>query len=284
MKPCIKVAHKLSIADSFMFLPLELRKIPLGEQRFSFYRGGLQELNDRAQQGEFDVVVVSSAAYPRIADRYQLLNVGTYCANDEGPVVITTNDSQIKGAEDLRGKTIAFAGKDTSSFIAAQEVLPNFEAVHMGYWEIAEAVLAKEVHAAVFFHPNLRYRNFPLKQVLSLGSVWQKKHQLPLPLRSLAISKNIDSDTAKEIATKIRASITYALSDPDETLRISLARKQIVAQGYGENITIEQARENLASYISASTLSLDDKTKEGIAAIVKASTTDGNPIDISYIG
>ncbi len=284
MKPCIKVAHKLSVTDSFMFLPLEMRKIPLGELSFSFYRGALQELNDRAQQGEFDVVVVSSAAYPRIADRYHLLNVGTHTAKDKGPVIVTASDSQIKGAEDLQGKTIAFPGKDTSAFVAAQGVLPSFEAVHMGYWELADAVLAKEVDAAAFLHPPLRYRNFPIKQVLSLGSAWQQKHKLPLPLGSLAISRDIDTDTAKKIATKVRESITYALSDPDETLRIALARKDVVAHGRGESITIEQAREYLAGTIDASTLSLDDRTKAGIAAIVKASTADGSTTDITYVG
>ena len=109
----ISIAYSSDSDDAFMLGALENQKIDWGSYDFNFHRGDIQELNDRAMQGEFDVSAISAAAYARVAHRYQLLEVGTSVADAAGPIVIGK-----EGRDDWRqltGARIAVPGLNTTA-------------------------------------------------------------------------------------------------------------------------------------------------------------------------
>ncbi len=50
----------------------------------------IEELNRRAEQGQFDITKISVAAFPRIRDRYALLRAGGAAGFGIGPLLVAT--------------------------------------------------------------------------------------------------------------------------------------------------------------------------------------------------
>ena len=55
----------------------------------------IQELNVLARQGELEVTAISAAAYPSVADKYWIMNVGSSVGRGYGPVVVTTRPADV---------------------------------------------------------------------------------------------------------------------------------------------------------------------------------------------
>lgn len=254
----ISIAYSSDSDDAFMMLALEERKIPWGNYEFTFQRGDIEELNRRAEQGEFDVSAISAAAYARVAHRYQLLEVGTSCAHDAGPVVIAAKDKQLSDLQQLRGKRIAVPGLRTSAVMALRRLLPDFTAVAVNFLQVLPTLLRDEVDAGVVIHElQLTYAEHGLCKVADLGAAWRSRYDLPLPLGVNVISKRLPWEDRQQIAALLRASITHGLEHRQETLQAATASADL-------NIGVELGNVYIDRYVNATTLQLDATTRRGL--------------------
>ena len=84
----ISIAYSPDTDDAFMVQALMDGKIDHPGYVFEFISGDIQELNEAAKQGLYDVTAISIAAYPSISENYVMAPVGASIGENFGPAVI----------------------------------------------------------------------------------------------------------------------------------------------------------------------------------------------------
>ena len=245
----IKIAYSSDSDDAFMYLALEEGRVAgAADYRFSFYRGDIQELNERAKRCEFDITAISIALYPKIASDYSLMTVGTSVAENSGPVIIAREDSDIH-PDTLQGIRLALPGQDTTVSLVCQRLLPDYQPKYMHFLDILPAVLAGKVDAGVLIH-ELQLTGGDSRIVLDLAVAWRERYQLPLPLGGNVISNRLPRSEQENLVTLIRTSIALGLQNRQATLQKALSASNAP-------IDLKQGDTYIDRYVNATTMTLN---------------------------
>jgi 1,4-dihydroxy-6-naphthoate synthase len=225
--PTIRLAFSPDSDDLFMFWPLLAGKVDPGGLRFESERADTEELNARADAGDLDVVAVSVARWPTIADKYLMLPHGMSVGRGYGPVVVANAPCSLAS---LEGKRIGVPGLRTTAALVLRLLLPRFEAVVVPispYGRAFEAVRSGEVDAALLIHEGrLTYEREGFAKVVDIGEGWAAATGgLPLPLGGNAIRRSLGPEVVASVSRVCRASIAWALSHRDETMQALLDRE-----------------------------------------------------------
>ena len=210
----LDIAYTPDSDDAFNFYAWEHDRIRLDHCLARFHRDHIIALNRAAEQGIFDVVSVSSAIYPRLAEKYAILAVGTSVGRGYGPVLVSKRYTAI---EQLRGRRIAVGGLPTTGAALAAMFVPNATLIEMRYDRIADAINAGEFDAGVMIHEELLF--FPqkgLRKVADLGSLWCEQSGLPLPVGLNIVRRSLGPDVMRQIAETCRQSLCWAMDHFDE--------------------------------------------------------------------
>lgn len=210
----IRVAYTPDSDDAFNFYAWEHGRVQVAGLKPAFERDCIIALNRAAEAGIHDVTSVSSAIYPRLADQYWVLGVGTSVGRGYGPVLVSKH---FKCIEELRGKRIAVGGLPTTGAALAGMYCPGAKLIEMRYDLIADAIVRGEFDAGVMIHEELLY--FPekgLQKVADLGATWCEETKLPLPVGLNLVHKRHGRMQAVAIARGCRDSLLWALSHYDE--------------------------------------------------------------------
>ncbi len=201
---------------------------------FEVERADTETLNARADAGDLDVVAVSVARWPSIADKYLLLAHGMSVGRGYGPVVVAQPSGPSPGGPrdlaSLEGARIAVPGLRTTATMVLRLLLPRFDAVVVPispYARVFEAVRSREVDAALLIHEGrLTYEREGFARVCDIGEAWAASTAgLPLPLGGNAIRRSLGADTVAQVSRLCRASIAWALEHRDETMAALLERE-----------------------------------------------------------
>jgi 1,4-dihydroxy-6-naphthoate synthase len=201
--------------DTYIFYALVHGRVGAEDVRFQTSLADVQELNEAALEGRFDMVKVSAAVYARLKKDYVLLRSGGALGWGCGPVLVARQDLDLA---DLAGAEVAVPGLMTT---AAR--LLRLHGLHKGrlkvkrYDEIMPAVSAGEVPAGLVIHEGrFTYQRYGLKKLLDLGSWWEETTGKPLPLGCILARKELGRDMHRRLEVAIRASIDYARHHPQE--------------------------------------------------------------------
>ncbi|HEX8796501.1 MAG TPA: MqnA/MqnD/SBP family protein [Polyangiaceae bacterium] len=223
----IRLAFSPDSDDLFMFWPLLTGKVDPEGLAFEAERADTETLNARAAAGDLDVVAVSIARWPSLADKYLLLPHGMSVGRGYGPVVVSRDARELAS---LEGARIGVPGLRTTATMVLRLLLPRFEAVVVPispYARVFEAIRAREVDAALLIHEGrLTYEREGLARVCDIGEAWAASSGgLPLPLGGNAIRRSLGADTVARVSRVCRASIAWALAHRDETMAALLERE-----------------------------------------------------------
>jgi 1,4-dihydroxy-6-naphthoate synthase len=210
----LRVAYTPDSDDAFNFYAWEHGRVRLAGHAATFDREHIIALNRAAQAGCYDVISISSVAYPLLADRYWVLASGNSIGRDYGPVLVSRNYQRLP---DLRGKVVAVAGIPTTGGALAMMYCCGARFVEMQYDRIADAVVAGEADAGVMIHEELLF--FPergLYPICDLGRVWCRDTGLPLPVGLNVASRALGRPLAQEVATACRQSLAWAMANYEE--------------------------------------------------------------------
>jgi len=178
----ITLAHSPDADDAFMFYGIAQGLVETHGLEFVHELKDIQALNELAREGVYDVTAISVAAYPEVADKYQILTCGASLGVGYGPIVVSVRPLR---PEELKGARIAIPGEKTSAYLALRLFLrpsePDAETVFFD--DITRAVLAGEFDAGVLIHEGqVTYTDEGLHLVADLGKWWSEETALPLPL------------------------------------------------------------------------------------------------------
>ena len=223
----IRLAFSPDSDDLFMFWPLLAGKVETLGLRFEAERADTQTLNARALAAELDVVAVSIATWPAIADRYLLLPHGMSVGRGYGPIVVS---SQARDLASLRGARIGVPGLGTTAYMVLRLVLPDFVPVVVPITPFARAFQVlheREVDAVLLIHEGrLTYGRSGVALVCDLGQAWSRlTGGLPLPLGANAVRRVLGDETISKVSRVCRASIAWALAHRDEMVRVLVERE-----------------------------------------------------------
>jgi len=168
----------------------------------------IEALNQRAAEGEIDIVKISAAAYGFIAKQYALLRAGGAAGYGVGPIVVARETGEIMGRVAIPGD------RTTAALLLRLEGI--HETVPMRFDKIEDAVLNGDVYAGVLIHEGrFTYEAKGLKKVCDLGTLWEEGMGCPVPLGAIAIRRELGEETARKVDEEIRSSVRYARKHAD---------------------------------------------------------------------
>jgi 1,4-dihydroxy-6-naphthoate synthase len=222
----IRLAFSPDSDDIFMFWALLAGKVDSEGLVFEAERADTESLNARAASGELDVVAVSVARWPSIAQHYVLMRYGMSIGRGYGPVVVAKSPRELAS---LEGARIGVPGLRTTAYLVLRLILPAFEPVVVPispFERSFEALRTGEVDAALLIHEGrLTYEREGLARVCDLGEAWAAlTGGLPLPLGGNGIRRGLGDEVTK-VARACRSSIAWALEHRDEVMDALLQRE-----------------------------------------------------------
>ncbi|MCC6815587.1 MAG: 1,4-dihydroxy-6-naphthoate synthase [Saprospiraceae bacterium] len=209
----IKLAISPCPNDTFIFGPWINGNIHSAPEISKVSYLDIQELNESAFGGEYDIIKVSAAIADELMDIYNLLSCGAAMGLDCGPILVSKSISSL--SEPL--KTVAIPGKNTTANFLFNYAYPQVkDKMYMNFSTIEQAVLDNQCSAGVLIHEGrFTYEEKGLHLISDLGTYWVEKTGLPIPLGVILVKKEIN---VKDIEDIIRSSIRYAESHHNELM------------------------------------------------------------------
>ena len=265
----LRLGHSPDPDDAFMFYALAKDKIPTGPYRFEHVLQDIQTLNHRARSAELEITAISIHAYPYVADRYALTSCGSSMGDGYGPMVVCRReDAQRFGANPVAGLQkcrIAIPGELTTAFLALQLCLGkagvSFDYEVVMFDRIPAAVREGRFDAGLIIHEGqLTYGQIGLHKLIDLGSWWQNKTALPLPLGGNCIRKDLGPKVCQEVTDILKQSIQYSLDHRPQAVEYALQ--------FGRDLDRRLADEFVGMYVNQWTLDYGPRGREAISRLL----------------
>ena len=225
--------------DTFIFDALVNKKIDTQGLDFEVGLEDVQTLNQFALQEKFDFTKISYGALPLLLNNYKVLESGGALGKGVGPLLISNNEYGISNNEygilndeDENNNTkhqtpnnlitrnekretrneIAIPGENTTAHLLFSLAYPNAKnKIFMPFNEIEDFVLNNENVFGVIIHENrFTYQQKGLQLVKDLGTYWEEKFKIPIPLGGIVAHKRIDNNLSLVVDELIKKSIEYA--------------------------------------------------------------------------
>ena len=232
------MAEKLSIGfspcpnDTFIFDALVHHKIDTEGLDFNVYLGDVEDLNNKAFNGELDITKISYHAYGYLTADYVLLNSGSALGKGCGPLLIQNSESIIQNPEDLSSVKIAIPGKYTTANFLLSIAHPEAKIKkEILFSDIENAVINNEVDAGLIIHENrFTYQDKGLEKIIDLGEFWEKTTGHLIPLGGIIIKRNLPLATIEKVNRILKKSIEFAFKNPIEPLEYMKKHSQEMSE------------------------------------------------------
>jgi 1,4-dihydroxy-6-naphthoate synthase len=277
----IHLAYSADADDAFMFHALHSGAVDLHGLEFHHQRGDTAALNALAASGGADVVAISLAAYPRVAERYLLLPHGASVGRGYGPVLVAPRP--LASLAQLKGRRVGIPGLDTTAYLVLRLIEPDLVPVVLPiapFSRVFSALDAGEVDAALLIHEGrLLFQERGYVQLVELGQWWQSETGLPLPLGVNVIRRDLGSELVARVSNVLRAAITWALAHRDEVIAL-LAREP---RGDAALTRTELLDRYLAMYANDDTAAMAPDVRRAIEVLFdrgrRAGLVSGGPVE-----
>ena len=258
-KPLIRVAHSPDSDDAFMFYALAQDKIDTEGLRFEHVLCDIEALNHEALKGTYELTAISYHAYPYLADKYVMLDVGASIGDKYGPVLISqepmTKDDLVSGK--FKDTPIAVPGLMTSAYLGLKLWEPSLNTVVVPFDQIMERVASGEFKAGLIIHEGqLTYGAEGFHKVVDLGEWWFATTNLPLPLGCNAIRRDLGAERIAQVARLLKQSIQYSLDHREAGLAHAMQ--------YSRGLTTAQADQFVGMYVNHHTIQAGAEVKRAV--------------------
>ncbi|WP_051366276.1 1,4-dihydroxy-6-naphthoate synthase [Hamadaea tsunoensis] len=253
----MKIAYSPCPNDTFVFHALTHGLVP-GAPDFEVTYADVDVTNTAALDGRFDLVKVSYAALPWLADQYELLPCGGALGRGCGPLVLTA------GRESLDGALVAVPGERTTAYLlmrlwAEQTGQTPREIAVVPFHQIMPGVADGTYDAGLVIHEaRFTYQRFGLTSVQDLGEWWEGDTGSPIPLGAILARKGVVDPAAA--TAWIQASVRHAWARPDDSRAYVLEHAQEMEQA-----VVDQ---HIGLYVNEFTENLGDAGYAAVAELL----------------
>jgi 1,4-dihydroxy-6-naphthoate synthase len=221
----------------------------------------IEELNNAAARGQFELTKVSYGAIPFLMDRYRILPSGGAVGRGYGPLLVALPGESPPLFSEFAHKRIAVPGERTTAFLLLQLALrARPKIVKMRFDQIVPAVVRGEVDAGLIIHESrFTYREAGLISIADLGEWWENMTLLPTPLGAILVRNDVDDDQVRTLNTAIRRSLAFAREN--ETAVMPYVREHAV------ETSDEVTRAHIQLYVNEFTNDLGEIGREAVHAL-----------------
>jgi 1,4-dihydroxy-6-naphthoate synthase len=212
----LTIAYSPCPNDTFMFHRLAAGRLRLPGHDLQVHLHDVETLNRLALDGVYDVTKVSMAAYLKVREEYELLNVGAAVAWGAGPVLVAKRDLS---RADLPRCRVVVPGELTTAHVLLQLWTPEIaDRVFVPYDQVMPLVVSGEADCGVLIHEGrFVYHQRGLRLLADLGQWWEQETQLPLPLGGIVARRRLGEPTLRQFEALLRQAIENSLAHPEET-------------------------------------------------------------------
>lgn len=259
------MGHTPDPDDAFMFYGFQSGAVKLEGFEVTHVLKDIQELNELARTGELEVTAVSAAAFPAIADKYWVMNVGASIGRNYGPVVVALKPT---AAADVAGNRLAVPGLQTTAYLLARLYLPEFEPVVVHFDQVMDTVRAGDADFALVIHDGqITYGNRGFHKVIDLGEAWYADTKLPIPLGLDLVRKDLGRETAERVCAAMKASIEHAIANPEGA--------DVYAQSFGRDLDLPTSAKFVRMYVNEDTLDMGDEGRQALQLLLERAHARG---------
>lgn len=211
----VKLAFSPCPNDTFMFHAMVHGLVDTEGLSFGVEIHDVEELNERARRGLYDVTKLSYHGWFGVRDAYAMLDAGSALGWDCGPLLVCrAGDEHAAERSPLR---VAVPGRYTTGALLCSLAYPGLgEQVPMLFSDIEDAVGRGAVDLGVLIHEGrFTYRDKGLALVRDLGAWWQDTTGCPIPLGGIAVRTALGADFASVTNRVLHRSISYAFAHPE---------------------------------------------------------------------
>lgn len=197
--------------DTYIFAALTNGLLE-GAPQVQAHLADIEELNEAAARGTYELTKVSYGAIPYLMDRYRILPAGGAVGRNCGPLLVARPDASAPLFSDFAAKRIAIPGERTTAFMLLQLALGcRPKTVETRFDRIVDAVVRGDADAGLIIHESrFTYRDAGLIAIADLGEWWETMTVLPVPLGAILVRKDVDDAAAAILNTAIRSSLAFA--------------------------------------------------------------------------
>jgi 1,4-dihydroxy-6-naphthoate synthase len=221
----------------------------------------VEELNQAAARGEFELIKVSYGAIPHLSERYRILRSGGAVGRGCGPLLVARPATSPELFTEFARRRIAIPGERTTAFMLLQMALGrHLKTTQMRFDRIVAAVAEGRVDAGLIIHESrFTYRQAGLIAIADLGEWWENMTLLPVPLGAIVVRNDVDDAAARSIAGAIRRSLAFA--------RANDAVVMPYVRAHAFETSDEVARAHIGLYVNDFTDDLGDVGIEAVRAL-----------------
>jgi 1,4-dihydroxy-6-naphthoate synthase len=252
--------------DTFIFYALVNHKIDCGDLQFIVDYQDIENLNRKAFDGEYDISKISFFSYPKISDRYQILNSGGALGYRNGPLVISKRKIY---PDELKEAVIAIPGKNTTANLLFSILFPevNKKKEYL-FSDIEEALLSDEVDAGLIIHETrFTFEDKGLNKIADLGELWEKRTQGPVPLGGIVIRREFNQDLKQRINQLIKESLLYAQKNTKECMPY--------VKKHSQNVNDDIILQHIMLYVNEFSVDFSEVGKKAIKNLYDEASKEG---------
>ncbi len=236
------------------------------EFSFDVVMADIEELNKMAVDGESDISKISYAAYPAISDKYHFLNAGSALGYKNGPLIISKRKIY---PDELGDVKIAIPGKMTTANFLLSILYPEVQnKSEYLFSDIEEAVQSNEMDAGLIIHETrFVYAKNGLKLVSDLGTLWEEKFNLPIPLGGIVVKRSLPDSLKLKIQQKVSESVRFAFAN-------RLASLAYIKQ-HAQELDDAIINKHIDLYVNDFSIDLGEKGKDAIKMLFSKGEESG---------
>jgi 1,4-dihydroxy-6-naphthoate synthase len=271
----MRIAFSPCPNDTFIFHGLVHGNVPGAEETEVTYADIDQTNGWAAEEKGPEVMKISFAAFPYVAENYQLIQCGGALGRGCGPLLLTKENQT---AADLQGKTVAVPSERSTAYMLfrlwqAQQLPGEKAAIQvMPFDEIMPAVKDGRVEAGLVIHEaRFTYEKYGLNKLVDLGDWWEEDTGAPIPLGAIVAKNEVDGE---KLAASIRTSLMQAWENPEKTMAYVMSHAQEMAP--------EVAESHIELYVNEYSMALGGKGRHAVESLLSRAAEEGLVPEVNW--
>lgn len=229
------------------------------DNRFDEHFQDIENLNRALLLGKFDVCKASFGIIPHISENYQILDAGSALGFGCGPLLVARENFTLSEIVTMK---IAIPGVNTTANRLLRLLLgQNLNTEEVVFSEIENAVLDGRFDAGLIIHESrFTYQEKGLTKIIDLGSWWEDKFEIPLPLGCIVVRRSFPEEQKRLIQKQIADSILLAFARPEET--------RDFVQKHAQAMSLDVMKQHIDLYVNEFSVALGPEGQKAVRTLL----------------
>lgn len=212
--------------DVYIFAGILLGEVTHPELAFETTYLDVQAANEAAQSGQFDVIKISYAAYPKLNHIYDLLPSGGALGRGCGPLLLKNGDTPFDPTQPI----LTPGAQTTANFLLDFWAHAPLEKRFLPFDALYEELRTVPGTQGVVIHEKrFTYQADGLTLIQDLGEHWEAETGYAIPLGAILCRTALG--LSETVADLIRESLAWADTHRDEALALCRQHAQDLTDG-----------------------------------------------------